>query len=100
MKTKLLIPQNILFPIALFGAIFTVFTLSFDLTNFGIPLAAGKFVTLIAVLCSFITAVVLIIDVFKNNVPAKYLWTLGLLFTGGIVGVIYLMNRNKYVIES
>lgn len=100
MKTKLLIPENILFPIALFGVIFTVFTVSFDLTTFGIPLAAGKVLTLIAVLCSFITAVVLIIDVFKNNVSAKYFWTLGLLFTGGIAGLIYLMKRNKVVIES
>jgi len=100
MKTKLLIPADFLLILALFGAIFTFFTISFDLTNFGIPLEAGKFITYIALLCSFIVALILIADVFKNNVPRKYLWTLGFLLSGGITGIFYLRSRNKYIMQS
>ena len=100
MKTKLLIPANILIPLALFGAIFTIFTVSFDLTSFGIPLAAGKFLTYIAFLCSFLVALVLISDVFRNNIPGKYLWTLGFLISGGITGLFYLRSRPKYFVQA
>ena len=100
MKSNLVIPENILFPLALFSAIFTVFTITFDLTNFGIPLEVGKSITYIALLCSFLVALVLIVDVFKNDIPGKYLWTLGFLISGGITGVFYLRSRPKYFVRS
>lgn len=96
MKTKLIIPVNILIPLALFGAILTIFTVSFDLTTIGIPLEVGNFLTYIAFLCSFLVALVLISDVFRNNIQGKYFWTLGFLISGGITGLFYLRSRPKY----
>lgn len=94
MKSNLLIPADLLFYIALFGAIFSIFTVSFDLTSLGIPLVAGNFLMYIALLCNFVVAILLIIDVFRNNLSTKYLWTLGFLLTAGIAGVIYLRRRD------
>ena len=96
MKNDLLISKNILYWLVLFGIIFTVFSVSFDLTSFGISLQAGKVLTYVAVLCNFIVAVVLIIDVFKNQNPSKLLWTLGFLLFGALVGYFYLRNRDSY----
>ena len=42
MKTDLLISPSILYWLVLFGIIFTVFSVSFDLTSFGISLEKGK----------------------------------------------------------
>ena len=100
MKTRLLIPQNILYPLALFGAVFTVITLTFDLSDWGISLETGKFLTYIALLCSFLVALVFIYDVFKNDIPGKYLWTFGFLISGGITGLFYLRSRPKYLAQS
>ena len=94
MKTNLLIPENTLFLLALFSAIFTVFTITIDVTSFGIPLEFGRFITYIALLCGFLVAVVLIVDVFRNDISAKYLWTLGFLISGGITGLFYLRSLN------
>lgn len=100
MKNELLIPKNILYPIAVFGIILTVFTVSFDLTSLGISLEAGKILTYIALLCNFITAAVLIIDVFKNNNAAKFLWALAFLFFGSLAGYIYLRKRDGNVSKA
>ena len=97
MKAPLLLPKNLLYPVALFGLIFSIITVSFDFTNYGISLEAGKFLTYFAILCSFVTVVVLIVDVFKNNLSSKYLWTLAFLISGCIAGLYYLMNREKYI---
>ena len=97
MKSPLIISKNILFPIALFGLVFTLFSVTFDLTHFRIPRQAGNAFTYLALICSFITVIVLIIDVFKNNLSTKYLWTLGFLLTGCIAGLYYLMNRDKFL---
>ncbi|MBU4537283.1 MAG: hypothetical protein L6264_12200 [Weeksellaceae bacterium] len=97
MKNDLLISKNILFPAAVFGLIFTVCTINFDLTSVGLPLEAGKILTYTALLCNFITVIVLIVDVFKNNLSTKYLWTLGLLFFGCLTGVYYLLKRDSYL---
>ena len=43
MKTDLLISPSILYWLVLFGIIFTVFSVSFDLTSFGISLEKGKY---------------------------------------------------------
>ena len=100
MKTNLLIPENTLFLLALFSAIFTVFTITIDVTSFGIPLEFGRFITYIALLCGFLVAVVLIVDVFRNDIFAKYLWTLGFLISGGITRLFYLRSRSKYLAKS
>lgn len=94
MKTNLLIPENTLFLLALFSAIFTVFTITIDATSFGIPLEFGRFIIYIALLCGFLVGVVLIVDVFRNDISAKYLWTLGFLISGGITGLFYLRSLN------
>lgn len=96
MNNKLLIPAEKLYFIALFGVVFSVITVSFDASVFGLPPVVGNLLTGLALLCSFVTVVVLIIDVFKNNVAGKYLWTLGFLFTAGITGLFYLRSRSRY----
>lgn len=100
MNHKLLLPQNILFPIAVLGLLFGFFTISVDLTHLGIPLAASQLFMYVGLICNFVTVVVLIIDVFKNNVSGKYLWTLAFLLLGCISGLYYLMNREKYTTVS
>lgn len=94
-SSNLLVSKNIIYPIALFGLIFGVFTVTIDLTSLGIPLQLSKILPFLALICNFIIAVVLIVDVFKNNLSAKYLWTIGFLLTGSIAGVFYLMNRER-----
>lgn len=100
MRAQLLLPENVIYFLALFGAIFTVITISFDFTGIGIPLAAGKFLTYLGLLCSFVTAVVLTIDVFRNDIPGKFWWTFGFLISGGITGIFYLRGRPKYFLRS
>ena len=100
MKSDLLIPKNILLPIALAGFIFTFFTITFDLTMYGISLETGRILIYLGIVCNFITAIVLIIDVFKNEISAKFLWTLAFLFLGGIAGLYYLLNRDKYSMQE
>lgn len=96
MKKDLLISPNILYWLVLFGIIFTVFSVSFDLTSLGISLETGKILSYIAVLCNFTVAFILIIDVFKNQNPSRFLWTLGFLLFGAFVGYFYLRNRQSY----
>lgn len=100
MKTKLLIPENILFPLIIFGFLFTFFSITFDVSSFGIPLFFGKILQILGLIANFIVAVVLIVDVFKNNVPAKYLWTFGFLIFAPIVGYFYVRNRENYLTSS
>ncbi|KMQ71758.1 hypothetical protein [Chryseobacterium koreense] len=97
MTSDLLVSKNMLYPIALFGLIFGIVTVTFDLRSLGIPLAMGMVLPFLALICNFITVAVLIVDVFKNNLSAKYLWTLAFLFAGCIAGVFYLMNRTLYL---
>ncbi|MCB4235875.1 hypothetical protein LDL59_14480 [Kaistella anthropi] len=96
MKNDLLISPSILYWLVFFGIIFTVFSVSFDLSSFGISVHMGKILSYVAVLCNFIVAIVLIIDVFKNHNPSRFLWTLGFLLFGAFVGYFYLRNRDSY----
>ncbi|WP_027376665.1 hypothetical protein [Kaistella palustris] len=96
MKTKLLLPENLLYFLALFAAVFMVITVTVDVSYHNFPPYASHIITFFALFCSFIVAVVMIVDVFKDNYPGKYLWTLGFLFAGGITALFYLPNRRKY----
>lgn len=100
MATKLLIPENILIPLMMVGLLFTFFSVSFDLTSFGISLMAGKILQMFGLIANFIVAMVLIVDVFKNNVSAKYIWTFGFLIFAPIVGYFYVRNRESYLPQS
>lgn len=97
MKKELLLSKNSLFSLILVGFLFSFFTLTFDLTNFGISLEAGNFFITIGMLASFIASVVLIIDVFKNDVNGKYLWTLAFFMSSGLLGFFYLRSRDYYL---
>lgn len=99
MNSPLLISKNALIPVALFGLIFTFITVTFDVAPLAIPSEAGGFLTYLAVLCSFVTVVTLIIDVFKNNLHSRYLWTLSFLLTGCFAGLYYLLKRDKFVVQ-
>ena len=100
MKTKLLLSENILFPLIIFGFLFTFFSITFDVSSFGIPVIFGKTLQIVGIAANFIVAVVLIVDVFKNNVSAKYLWTFGFLIFAPIVGYFYVRNRESYLPQS
>ncbi len=100
MKSKLLLPENILFPLIVFGFLFTFFSITFDVSAFGIPLVFGKILQVIGLVANFVVAIVLIVDVFKNNVSAKYLWTFGFLIFAPIVGYFYVRNRESYLPQS
>lgn len=97
MKTPLLIPQNILFPIAIFGLVFTLFSLTINLEHLGIPIDIGIVLICAGLFANFMVSVVLIIDVFKNNLSTKFIWTVSFLFVGCLSGLFYLRNRDRYL---
>lgn len=100
MTTNLLISKNLLFPLIIFGFLFTFFSITFDVSAFGIPLVFGKILQILGLIANFIVAIVLIVDVFKNTVSAKYLWTFGFLIFAPIVGYFYVRNRESYLPQS
>lgn len=97
MNSKLLIPQNILYPVAIFGLIFTVFSVTLNLESCGIPFDLGLVLIYAGLIANFLATVVLIIDVFKNNLSTRFLWTMSFLFLGSLSGLFYLKNRNYYI---
>lgn len=100
MKNNLLLPKNILLLIAIVGLLFTVFSVTIDLSSLGLPIETSKLLIYVGMACNFITVIVLIVDVFKNNLSSKYLWTLGFLLTGCFAGLYYLINREKFLSQS
>ena len=100
MNARLLISKNILIPIAVYGFVFTFITITFDVTPLKIPAAFGSFLTYLAVMCSFVTVFVLMIDVFKNNLQSRYLWTLGFLVSGCFAGLYYLLKRDRLIPQA
>ena len=97
MRKALLVPQNALYVLILLSFIFTFFKITFDFTSFGIPLEWGKILIFVGLAASFIVSVVLIVDVFKNNVNGKYLWTLAFFMSAGLLGYFYLRSRDYYL---
>ncbi|MEC5157887.1 hypothetical protein [Chryseobacterium sp. MP_3.2] len=96
MKHPLLIAEKLLYFLAVFGALFTVFSVTVDFSSLGFPRSSDKIIIYVGLLCSFVTALILIADVFKNNIDSKYKWTLGFLVFGGILGLFYLRFRDQY----
>lgn len=97
MKKELLVPKNILYPLIALGFLFNFFRVSFDRTSLGIPLSVGDFLVYAGLVASFISTIILIVDVFKNNVNGKYLWTFAFLISGGLIGFFYLRGRDYYL---
>ena len=97
MKNELLIPKNILFALIAFGFLFNFSALSFDFEKMGIPLEVSNVLISLGLISSFIATIILIVDVFKNNVNAKYIWTVAFLFSGGLIGFFYLRSRDYYL---
>ncbi len=95
MKTQLLIPVRILYLLAIFGCVFSVVTVSFNMEFLHLPFGGNNILGLMALFCNFIVSFVLIVDVFRNNLDGKYLWTLGFLFPGGIIALFYFAKREK-----
>ena len=100
MKKELLLSKNILYTLVLVGFLLNFFTLRFDFTSWGIPEMAENVLINLGLLASFVATVVLIIDVFKNDVNGKYLWTLAFLLSGGLLGFFYLRSREYYLKSS
>lgn len=97
MRKELLVPQNALYVLILLSFIFIFFNITFDFTSFGIPLEWGRILILVGLAASFIVSVVLIVDVFKNDVNGKYLWTLAFFMSAGLLGYFYLRSRDHYL---
>ena len=97
MRKELLVPQNALYLLILLSFIFTFFNITFDIASFGIPLEWGRIMAAVGLAASFVVSVVLIVDVFKNNVNGKYLWTLAFFMSAGLFGYFYLRSRDHYL---
>lgn len=97
MKKELLLPKSILYVLTLLSFVFVFFNITFDFSNFGFSLEVNKILKFVGLLASFIVSVVVIIDVFKNDVNGKYLWTLAFLMSAGLLGYFYLRNRDFYL---
>ncbi|WP_373709878.1 hypothetical protein [Kaistella sp.] len=97
MRKELLVPQNALYLLILLSFIFTFFNITFDITSVGIPLEWGRILVVVGLVASFVVSVVLIVDVFKNDVNGKYLWTLAFLMSAGLLGYFYLRSRDHYL---
>lgn len=100
MENKLLLPENILYALIAVGFLFNFFSISFDINSLGIPLMAGDILAYLGLFASFVATIVLIVDVFKNEINGKYLWTLAFLFSGGLIGFFYLRSRDYYLKSS
>lgn len=97
MTHNLMISKNILYPLAVFGLIFMVFAVTIDFTSFNMPVDIKLILIYAGLFANFFTAVILIIDVFKNNLSTKYIWTLSFLLVGSLSGLFYLKNRKYYL---
>ena len=97
MRKELLVPKNALYVLILLSFVFTFFNITFDFTSFGIPLEWGRILMIFGLAASFIVSVVLIVDVFKNDVNGKYLWTLAFFMSAGLLGYFYLRSRDYYL---
>ena len=96
MRKELLVPQNALYLLILLSFIFTFFNITFNIASFGIPLEWGRIMVAVGLAASFVVSVVLIVDVFKNDVNGKYLWTLAFFMSAGLLGYFYLRSRDHY----
>ena len=97
MRKELLVPQNALYLLILLSFIFTFLNITFDITSVGIPLEWGRILVVVGLAASFVVSVVLIVDVFKNDVNGKYLWTLAFFMSVGLLGYFYLRSRDHYL---
>ena len=100
MKNELLIPKNILLTLIALGFLFNFSALSFDFERLGIPLMIANILLFVGLFASFIATIILIVDLFKNNINGKYLWTVAFLFSGGLIGFFYLRSRDYYLKSS
>lgn len=97
MRKELLVPQNALYLLILLSFIFTFFNITVDIASVGIPLEWARILVVVGLAASFVVSVVLIVDVFKNNVNGKYLWTLAFFMSAGLLGYFYLKSRDHYL---
>ena len=97
MRKELLVPQNALYLLILLSFIFTFFNITFDIASFGVPVEWGRILIVVGLTVSFVVSVVLIVDVFKNDVNGKYLWTLAFFMSAGLFGYFYLRSRDHYL---
>ena len=97
MRKELLVPQNALYVLILLSFIFAFFNITLDIASVGIPLEWGRILVVVGLTASFVVSVVLIVDVFKNDVNGKYLWTLAFFMSAGLLGYFYLRSRDHYL---
>lgn len=98
MKTyPLLIPKNIILPISILGLILTVIGTLMKLNHWNFGAITPNMILGVSTIFSLIALFVVIIDITRNPLKNKFLWIVPLFFTGNIVTIIYLINREAHL---
>ena len=98
MKTyPLLIPKNIILPISILGFIFTVIGTLLKLSHWSFGIFTPNLVLSISIVFTLLAIFVVLLDIIKNPIKNKFLWIVPLFFTGNIVTIIYLINREVHL---
>ena len=98
MKTyPLLIPKNIILPISILGFIFTVIGTLLKLSHWSFGIFTPNLVLSISIVFTLLAIFVVLLDIIKNPIKNKFLWIVPLFFTGNIVTIIYLINRESHI---
>lgn len=100
MRKDLLLPKDLLYMLILINMVFNFLTFFFNLNSAENTKVFGGILTYTGLFSGLVVSMVLIIDVFVNRVNARYLWTLAILFSGGIFGFFYLRSRDNYLNAS
>ena len=95
MKTyPLLIPKNIILPISILGFIFTVIGTLLKLSHWSFGIFTPNLVLSISIVFTLLAIFVVLLDIIKNPIKNKFLWIVPLFFTGNIVTINTVLNKN------
>lgn len=93
MKHNLLISKKYILPIAILGFIIILLGAFFKITHFIYFGLTGNVLITLGTFFSFLSTIIVIIDVVRNKVKNYILWLLFLALFGGITSIIYLIKR-------
>ena len=93
MKHNLLISKKYILPIAILGFIIILLGAFFKITHFICFGLTGNVLITIGTFLSFLSTIIVIIDVVRNKIKNYILWLLFLALFGGITSIIYLIKR-------
>lgn len=93
MKHNLLISKKYILPIAILGFIIILLGAFFKITHFIYFGLTGNVLITLGTFLSFLSTIIVIIDVVRNKIKNYILWLLFLALFGGITSIIYLIKR-------